>query len=131
MNNKVGRVFYSSLRNSTAKLPSFQYNSSSITPDGKKVASTLTVLENPDDIWSAQLTFPARIDIATGEYEVLGNVKNLSVWSVLADGRITHPLRPPSAPTALRTLTATTLWRIQTALSQWNPFFRQAETPPL
>lgn len=87
-NNKVAE-FFTVFEEFTAKLPSFQYNSSSITPDGKKVASTLTVLENPDDIWSAQLTFPARIDIATGEYEVLGNVKNLSVWSVLADGRIT------------------------------------------
>ena len=44
---------------------------------------------------------------------------------------VSSPSPPPSAPTALRTLTATTLRRIRTALSPWNPFFRQAETPPL
>ncbi|MDE5655830.1 MAG: T9SS type A sorting domain-containing protein, partial [Muribaculaceae bacterium] len=87
--NRKVMEFFAVFEEFTAKLPAFEYNSSKITPDGKKVASTLTMLENPEDFWSAQLTFPARIDIATGEYEVIGNKNNLSVWSVLADGRIT------------------------------------------
>lgn len=87
--NRKVMEFFTVFEEFTAKLPAFQYNSSKITPDGKKVASTLTMLEDPNDFWSAQLTFPARIDVATGEYEVIGNMNNLSVWSVLADGRIT------------------------------------------
>lgn len=54
-------------------------------------------------------------------------LKKAALWPT----DVSSPSPPPSAPTALRTLTATTLWRIQTALSPWNPFFRQAPTPPL
>ena len=87
--NKELMEFQTVFQGFTARLPLFQYNSCSISPDGTKVASTLSELEDPDDYWSEEWTYPARIDVATGEYKVIGDIKNLSVWSVLADGRIT------------------------------------------
>lgn len=74
-----------------ATLPFFEYNTWTITADGTKVGANLieSDIPTPENPWPEEWTYPVRFDVATGEYQKIGQIKNLIVWSVLDDGRIT------------------------------------------
>lgn len=100
------------------KLPSFLYNSCYMDPQGKSILTSISIMTEGGDPGIGgfdpgialsdsdididdpgigvdpgygydEWTQPCRIDIATGEYTLIGNEKNTVVWSVLEDGRIT------------------------------------------